>query len=145
MGSTSAEPHLAAIPEAGSIFNLPGSARASPRSTSDNPARGTAPISPTSRLLRPTLSWQAKASWIAEPPTASSTPLTGAVSDWGTSQGQEPVAAVHTQHQATTPARLLSPSPPSVGWQSIHDPKQTSQGAAGQSSSNIPNMEVIYA
>ena len=142
MTITSAEPHLAAIPETMPMNGLPGSARASPRSTSDSPARGTAPISPTSRLLRPTLSSQAKASWIPELPTASGTPPTGADSDGGSRQGQEPVAAIDTQNQVTTAANLLSPSPPSAGWQSTQETKQSPQGAAGQSSSNILNMEV---
>ena len=137
MAVSSAEPHLAAIPETVPTNDLPGSARASPRSTSDSPARGTAQISPTSRLLRPTLSWQAKASWIPDLPTASGTTATGTESDVGSSQGQEPIAAVHARDQATMAASQLSPSPPSAAWQSVQDPLQTFQGAAGQSSSNL--------
>ena len=143
MAVSSSEPYLAAIPETAPMNNLPGSARASPRSTSDSPARGTAPISPTSRLLRPTLSWQAKASWIREPPS-SSTPTGTDSHVSSSSQGQEPMAAVHARDQATMAASQLSLSPPSAGWQSIQGPLQTSQAAAGQSSSNITNVEVTY-
>ena len=133
MAIITAEPHLAAVPETVPMNDLPGSARASPRSTSDSPARGSAPISPTSRLLRPTLSWQAKASWIPEPSTTSGTTPTGNDFHGASGQGQEPIAAVHARDQATAGASQLSPSPPSAGWQSTQNPVQGSQGNAGQS------------
>lgn len=144
MAMSTAEPHLAAIPETLPMSDLPGSAWASPRSTSDSPARGSAPISPTSRLLRPTLSWQAKASWIPEPPAASGTTPTGIDSHGGCDQGQEPIAAVRAKDQATAGASQLSPSPPSAGWLSTQNPVQSSQGDTGQSSINIPNTQVTY-
>ena len=133
MTVSSAKPHLAAIPETASINHLPGSAHTSPRSTSDSPAQGSPPISPTSRLLQPTLSWQAKASWISEPPTTSGTTPMGTEFDAGSRQGQVPFAAADARDQATTASSRLSPSPPSASWQSAPDSLQTSHDATGQS------------
>lgn len=145
MATSSAEPHLAAIPESRPISDLPGSALASPRSTSDSPGRGSAPISPTSRLLRPTLSWQAKAGWIPEAPAALGTTPTSIDSSVNVSSGQmqEPSVALRAPDQATTAGRL-SPSA-SAGWQSRQNILQPSQGATGMSSIKLPGSTLQSA
>ena len=71
--AVSSEHSLEATPESAAVSHLSNSARSSPRSTSDNPARNLQPISQHSRLLQPTLSWQAKAAWIPEPASTSAT------------------------------------------------------------------------
>lgn len=128
MATSLEELHLPVIPETGPVLYLPVSARASPRSTSDSPAHATPSISPTSRLLRPTLSWQAKAGWIPEPAAALGPSPTGTVVDAGSSQRQTPT----TRDQATAAAGHLSSSPPSTSWQSAADPLQTLGGATGK-------------
>lgn len=146
MASSSAEPHLAAIPETRPTDDLPGSALASPRSTSDSPGRGSAPISPTSRLLRPTLSWQAKAGWIPEAPTALCPTPTSIDSNVDVSSGQmqEPTVALKAPDQATTAAGRLSPSV-SARWQSMQNNLQPSQDATGMSSSDVTDLTSKYA
>lgn len=144
MATSSAKPYLAAIPESRPINDLPGSALASPRSTSDSPGRGSAPISPTSRLLRPTLSWQAKAGWIPEPPTALYTTPASIDPNVSSGQLQEPTVVLSAPDQATTAAGRLSPSV-SASWQSTQNPLQPSQDATGMSSGNIPDLTLQSA
>lgn len=120
--------HLPAIPETGPVDYLPVSARASPRSTSDSPAHATPSISPTSRLLKPTLSWQAKAGWIAEPATALGPGSTGTEVHAGSSQRQTRT----TRDQATAATGQWSASPTSTSWQSAAYPPQTLGGVTGK-------------
>lgn len=131
--------HLPAIPETVPVNHLPVSARASPRSTSDSPAQATLPISPTSRLLKPTLSWQAKAGWIPEPPTSSGRKPTGTDVDAGSSHKQVLTIAVDARDQATAAASRLSPSPPSASWHSATDPQQPFGGATGKQQQHTKN------
>ena len=120
--------HLPAIPETRPLDYRPVSARASPRSTSDSPAYATLPISPTSRLLKPTLSWQAKAGWMSEPATALGPNPTGIEDNAGSSQRQVPT----TRDQATAAAGQWTPSPPAASWQAAADPPQTLGGDTGK-------------
>ena len=126
MAISSADQHLAVIPEAAPISHMPGSARASPRTTSDSPARAPQPISPNSRLLQPTLSWQAKAGWIPEPPAASSSSAIHVEPYSGSSQVQVSTANSSTRDQPLSVGGFMSPVPPSVSWQSRADSLQAS-------------------
>ena len=116
MATTSDSINLGVIPESAPVSYLPGSSRSSPRSTTDSPGRSQ-PISQHSRLLQPTLSWQAKAGWIPDPAANTSSSVAESLSDVGT-QVQVSTAAVSARNQALAAGRRTSLISPSTSFRS---------------------------
>ncbi len=134
MATLSDNPYLEAIPESSSVNYLPGSARSSPRSTSDSPARSTGlqPISQHSRLLQPTLSWQAKAGWIPNPLVGVSSSATHAIPDASNPQVQASTTAVSARNQALAAGRRTSLISPSTSFRIREEPQTSADYASGQ-------------
>lgn len=126
---TSEIPNLAAIPESTSVSYQPASVRTSPRSTSDSPGRSSS-ISQHSRLLQPTLSWQAKAGWIPNPVTGTSTAAADQQADTSGTQVQVSMAAVSARNQAMAAGRRTSLISPSTSFHLRDGPQQIA--AAGE-------------
>ena len=125
---SNSEHSLPAIPEAAAISHVSNSARSSPRSTSDNPARSLQPISQYSRLLQPTLSWQAKAGYIPELMDAPKT--SEAESAQNTTAADAFAAAVNARDQALAAGRRTSLVSPKS---SIKDREADTKDASGES------------
>ncbi|KAA6419479.1 MAG: hypothetical protein FRX49_10577 [Trebouxia sp. A1-2] len=143
---TSEIPNLAAIPESTSVSYQPASVRTSPRSTSDSPGRSSS-ISQHSRLLQPTLSWQAKAGWIPNPVTGTSTAAADQQADTSGTQVQVSMAAVSARNQAMAAGRRTSLISPSTSFH-LRDGPQQIAAAGGDAGSTIltqfmSNSEVV--
>lgn len=135
---------LEAIPESATVSYQPGSAHPSPspRSTSDNPARSPSsqPISQHSRLLQPTLSWQAKAAWLPDPVADAST----SVMDHGfvdnITQVQVSTAALTARNQALAAGRRTSLISPSTSFRARDAVRMSAHDTRGEHMYNATNV-----
>ena len=134
--NSSSELSLPAIPEAPAASYISTPAHSSPRSTSDNPARNLQPISQHSRLLQPTLSWQAKAGYIPEPADALRT--SEAASAQGVTAAQDFAAAGNARDQALAAGRRTSLV---STISSFKDKEADTKDASGES--YLPNVHWI--
>ena len=140
MAISSVDQKLPVIPEAAPLANLASSAQPSPRSTrstrstSDSLPRAPQPISPNSRLLQPTLSWQAKAGWMPDAPAAPNTSTTDDRTHSDTFQHLQPVTAEasHSIRIQAAASSSMSSGPPSASWQPQAEPQQKSDAVSGQ-------------